>query len=142
MKRWWLAVLPLFGVSCLVVTAVVLLRPDRGPGDSLITALTACVAWAVILVVSVRLGARGTCRSRPGVCRRDPALPRRSSAAGQAVASRGSTPGDGALRISPLVGPSVAPFTVEAGTLREIEDPTTWRNLLRSDRRQQVRPDH
>ncbi len=39
-------------------------------------------------------------------------------------------PAGGALRISPLVGPSVAPFTVDARTIREIDDPRTWRDLL------------
>jgi hypothetical protein len=130
-KRWWLIALALFCISCLVVTVVQLLLPDREPGDTLITSLAAGASWTLILVVSIRLGARGD-RAAAGQGYLEVAL--RSPDSHPHLSNRWHRaelrPADGELRITPLAGPSVAPFTVDARTIREIEDPRTWRDLL------------
>jgi hypothetical protein len=130
-KWWWLVLLAFFVGACLVVTVVVLLMPDREPGDALITSLAAVVSWAAIVFVSYLAGTRSgraaatggyidvTMRSPDG----HPLLSRRWRPALV-------RPADGALRITPLAGPSVAPFTVAVGTIEEVKDPRTWRELL------------
>jgi hypothetical protein len=115
----------------LVVATTVLRLQGRDLGDALLMALVHCAMWSVVVVVGVRLSAR---KARAAIAQGYIDVFVRSPD-GQPLLSRRwcraeVRPSGGALRITPLVGPSVAPFTVDAGRVEEFEDPRRFRDVV------------
>jgi hypothetical protein len=130
-RRRLAVVVALAVASYLVAATTVLWLQDRDLGDALLKALVYCALWSAAVVIGVRLSAR---KARASITQGYSEVAVRSPDGHPSLSRRWRRaeirPTGGALRLAPLAGPSLAPFTVAVGRIEEFADPTRWRDVL------------